>query len=98
MNPLTATGIIIIAPILAVAILTFLMFRRNHSKRITKRYMYLVWGFVFLTLFYIMAPDPSVIQSLYINQGDYSTPLTWSIIGATLLFVCIYVFKKHEDS
>ena len=96
-NPLTASGIIVLAPIFAITVLIYILYRSKHTEQKTKKMMWLVLGFVFLTVFYITAPDPSVIQSLYIDKGDYATPVFWSLVAAMLLFVSIYYFRKHLE-
>ena len=96
-NPLTVSGAIVLLPFVATAFLIYFLYRQKHSEAKTRRYMYFVLGFVFLTMFYVVIPDPELIQSLYINQGDYTTPITWSFVGAVLLFLSIYVFRKHLE-
>ena len=97
-DSLTATTSIIFVPIIVAIVSVFLLYKRKHNSKSTKKYMYFVAGFVLLTAFFIAVPDPSLIQTLYVDKGDYTTPMMWSVVSAVFLFFCIYTFKKHEES
>jgi hypothetical protein len=94
-SSLSSTTLIILAPLIVTLLFIFMLYKKNHGNRSTKRYMYFVFGFVLLALYYITAPDPEVVEAMFISQGNYETPIFWSIISASLLFVAIYVFQKH---
>ena len=48
-----------------------------------------------MTIFYIFAPDPSVIYRLYTEKGDVATPLIFSTVAAVALFVAVFFFRRH---
>jgi len=48
-----------------------------------------------MTVFYIFAPDPSVIYRLYTEQGNIEPPLTFSLVAAFALLMAIFFFKRH---
>lgn len=92
------SAIIILAPIIASLVAVYFFYRRKHTSRSTRKYMLLATGFVFLAVFFVVVPDPEFVQTMFIEKGDYVTPIFWSIIAAIFLFVVITVFKKHEES
>jgi len=60
-----------------------------------KRETFLVIGLLCMTLFYIFAPDPSVIYRLYTEQGDVEAPLVFAAVAAAALFAAVFFFRRH---
>ena len=96
-NPTIATTTIFVVPLIVVAIALFVLERKKHSSKTTKRYMYFAIGLICISLFYIFYPDPTVSESLYISHGDYTVPLVFAAVGAVFLFLSVYIFKKHME-
>lgn len=80
-----------------VAITLFFVLRKHDGKKIRRKEWYFILGFITITLFYIVANDPEVTQALYLQNGDYVTPMFWAVVSGLLLFIAIYYFKKHLE-
>lgn len=80
-------------PILAVLVFWYLL--RGKQKGKSKKEFFFLIMFLALATFYIMAPDPSLIQKLYVEGGDFRPILVFSTVSAVALFVAVYYGKKH---
>jgi len=83
------TLLITLYPVLFV--LAFWMLLKGRRKRETL----LVLGLLCMTIFYIFAPDPSLIYRLYTQQGDVETPFVFATVSAAALLLAIFFFKRH---
>lgn len=83
-----ATLGIVLLPSLIVLLYYFFVKRGNNRK------LFFLLGFLSITLFYIFAPDPAVIQSLYIQKGDFIPPLTFSLIASAFLILALFYFRR----
>ena len=52
---------------------------------------------IFLTEFYIFATDPSLINSLYLQNGNYTYPLEIAGLSAALLIAAYYFGDKVSE-
>jgi hypothetical protein len=59
--------------------------------------MYMALGFVSLAIFFIIIPDPEFVQAIFLEKGNYVTPLFYSAVAAIVLYITIIVFKKHTE-
>ena len=89
MDATTLTLFITLLPVLLVLFFWFLL------KGGRRRETYLVLGLLCMTVFYIFAPDPSVIYRLYTEEGNVGPPLTFSLVAAFALLMAIFFFKRH---
>jgi hypothetical protein len=89
MDATTLTLLITLYPVLFV--LVFWLLLKGGRKKET----FLVLGLLAMTIFYIFAPDPSVIYRLYTEKGDVATPLIFSTVAAVALFVAVFFFRRH---
>jgi predicted glycosyltransferase len=81
-------------PVAAVLILWMVLRRKKSGRKST----WFLLGFLAMALFYIFAPDPSVLFKLYFEQGDITVPFYFASISAIFLFLAVYVFKRHEEA
>lgn len=98
MTPFESTLSILIVPIIALMIFIYLIVRMKQSNAKAKKYMFFLMGFISLTLAYIFYPEPIVSQSLFVEQGDWTTPLAYTAVATFFLFLSVYVFKKHLEA
>lgn len=96
-DSLTWSVIISILPALAILALFFLKNRHNEDME-HKKELYFLLGFLSITLFYIVSPDPLFISKFYISEGDFWTPIWLAIIGTLLLAFAIFYFRRHEEA
>jgi drug/metabolite transporter (DMT)-like permease len=90
--------VIILGPIIVALIAVYFTYRSKHTAKSTKKYMLLAMGFVVLAVFFVIVPDPEFIQVMFLEQGNYTTPLIFSVVAAVVLYFCIVIFRKHEES
>lgn len=92
MNSLISALLIALVPALAVLVLWF--FLKNGVK--SKKELYFLLGFLAITLFYIFAPDPSLIYKLYTGEGDVGPVWIFSIFALIFLAVSVFIFKAYR--
>ncbi len=84
-------------PIVAVLVIWYLLKAKKDSKKTKKEFFFLL-VFLSMAIFYIMAPDPSLIQKLYVEGGDFTPVIAFSTVSAVALFVAVYYGKKHLEA
>ena len=93
-NALMASSMIIVLPIMGAAII-FIFYSMSQKKRRDNTVLWLILASTMaITLAYIFIPDPAVITSLYTSKGDYTTPILFSVVGASFLLVYLFLLKK----
>jgi hypothetical protein len=92
MNSLISALLIALVPAMAVLVLWF--FLKNGAK--SKKELYFLLGFLAITLFYIFAPDPSLIYKLYTGEGDVGPVWIFSIFALIFLAVSVFIFKAYR--
>lgn len=90
-NPYLWALMISLIPVLIV--LGIYLFRNVNNKRGIP----FLLGFLAITVFYIVAPDPMHLATFYIAQGDYVTPLISAGVSGVLLVIAVIFFKKHRQ-
>jgi FtsH-binding integral membrane protein len=93
MDPVNLALMLSLYPVAAVLVLWMVLRKKKGSKKST----WFLLGFLAMAMFYIFAPDPSVLLKLYTEQGDISVPFYFASISAIFLFLAVYVFKRHEE-
>lgn len=83
-----------IYPVIAVLLLWYIAKRKK--SRSVKKDLWFLLGFLAITAFYIFAPDPSLIQKLYVENGDFTPIFEFSTVSAFFLFVAVFYFRKHR--
>lgn len=96
MDPFEITSAIVMLPVIIVLILWYVYQRKTRSRSVRKD-LHFVLGFICLSLFYIFAPDPSVIQKLYVEGGDITTTIIYSGIAGLFLALSVIVFKRYRE-
>lgn len=89
-DPTTVTLLLALYPAVAAFALWY-AFKKNKGKK----QLWFLLGFLCLNLFYIFAPDPSLIQKMYVEGGDLAPVFEFATISAFFLFISVYFFKKH---
>lgn len=84
-----------IAMVPAVAVLVLWFFLKG-AKGKSRKELYFLLGFLAITLFYIFAPDPSLIYKLYTGQGDGGPVWIFALIAMMFLAVAVFVFKAYR--
>jgi len=97
-NSFILTLSILIIPVIIILIMLYILARMKKSEKQSKKYIFFVMGFISITLAYVFYPEPIVSQSLFIETGDFLTPIGYTAVASAFLFLAIYVFKKHMDS
>jgi len=84
-------------PVILVFIAWYMLRGRKQTQKAKKEFFFLLI-FLALAIFYIMAPDPSLIQKLYVEGGDFKPILVFSTVSAVALFIAVYYGKKHMET
>lgn len=96
LDPITVSFFLAMSPILLVLVLSLFLRSRKQSKEGRKDSWFLL-GFLFMALFYIMAPDPSGIYLVYTQNGDLRLVLLSGAMSAIALVVAVKVFKRYRS-
>ncbi len=94
MDPLASA--LLVASVPAVAVLVLWLFLRNDKKK--GKELYFLLGFLAISLFYIFAPDPSLIYKLYSGEGDAGPVWLFALIAMGFLAVAVFIFKAYRRS
>jgi len=90
---LTLTLMVVLMPVMAVLIV-WVMFKQTRSKRD----LYFLLGFLAVTMFYIFAPDPSLIYKLYAEPNTDTGPLLlFSSLSFLFLALAVVVFRRYRE-
>lgn len=95
-----ATGISLLLslyPIVFVLLIWYMLRGMKKGGKTKKEFFFLLM-FLALATFYIMAPDPALVQKLYVEGGDFKPVVIFSTVSAVALFVAIYYGRKHMES
>jgi drug/metabolite transporter (DMT)-like permease len=84
--------LIVLLPVVIV-LLYYLIFKPERSKKD----LFFLLGFLAITVYYIITPDPAVIYALYIEKGDYTTPITIALISTFFLLLAVIYFKRYRE-
>lgn len=84
-------------PIVAVLVFWYMLKGKKKGHKTKKEFFFLLM-FLAMATFYIMAPDPSLIQKLYVEGGDFTPIIAFSTVSAVALFVAVYYGKKHLEA
>ncbi len=95
MDPLFSALLVALVP--TVAVLVLWLFLRKEKKKGRKE-LYFLLGFLAISLFYIFAPDPSLIYKLYSGEGDTGPVWIFALIAMGFLAVAVFVFKSYRRS
>jgi|SRR5437867_1227611 len=87
---LAETLLIVTLPILIV--LGFFAIRPHHRPGRTRASGSIIFGIASLSLFYIFAPDPSVIYQLYALNGQLLVPFLFALVAAFFLLLAVFYF------
>jgi hypothetical protein len=89
-TPLEISLLLSLLPVAVV--LAYWYWRKGFKGRDT----WFLLGFLCITLFYIFAPDPSVIQKLYVEGGDWTPVFIYGCISAFFLFLSVFYFRRYR--
>ncbi len=89
-DPQLISVLLVVYPLFLAFVAWFLL-----RKKSNKREVYFILGFLVMIGVYVFLPDPAVVQSLYVNQGDYGPVVLYGTVAAGLLVVAMLFFRKH---
>lgn len=89
-DPLAAALLIGFLP--AILVLLFFFSRNGHARG---RGFMLLLGSLSVTLFYVFAPDPFGVFTLYSGGGDLSMPLLFALVSGFFLVAALFVFRSR---
>jgi hypothetical protein len=89
----TGTQAILISQLPIVVVLLYF----GLVKKPVKAVWSIILGTLALTDFYIVAIDPSLVNALYLSQGDYAYPIEIAVFSAFLLLVAVGLFGKGVE-
>lgn len=79
---------------LAAVTLAFLLFKNGRNMR---KDLVFLFGFLSITAFFIFNPDPILVNSLYIEKGEYQIPVYTAAVSTIFLFLAVFLFRKYRN-